>query len=211
MRTKKARALEIKRILDGLFPDPIIPLNHFDSFTLLIAVLLSAQSTDKRVNIVTKDLFALAKTPEAMSRCSIEDVEKIIRPCGLGNTKARAIIALSQILVERFSGVVPCDINELEKLPGVGHKTASVVMIQAFGVPAFPVDTHIHRCAKRWGLSPAKTVKETENDLKKLFSPSSWAKLHLQIIYFARKYCPARAHIRQCCPICSWASKDKDV
>ncbi|NDE82949.1 MAG: endonuclease III, partial [Chlamydiia bacterium] len=186
-----------------LFPDPIIPLTHTDTYTLLIAVLLSAQSTDARVNTVTPILFKKASTPEQMIRLEIQQIEEIIRPCGLGPTKAKAIWSLSNILLEKFNGIVPCDISELESLPGVGHKTASVVMIQGFDQPAFPVDTHIHRCAKRWGLSKGRSVKETEKDLKSIFPKATWIKLHLQIIYFARQFCPARKHVIENCPICS--------
>jgi endonuclease-3 len=199
---KKEKGIFILNILNKLFPDPIIPLTHTDTYTLLIAVLLSAQSTDARVNTVTPILFKKASTPEQMIRLEIQQIEEIIRPCGLGPTKAKAIWSLSNILLEKFNGIVPCDISELESLPGVGHKTASVVMIQGFDQPAFPVDTHIHRCAKRWGLSKARSVKETEKDLKTIFPKATWIKLHLQIIYFARQFCPARKHVIENCPIC---------
>ncbi len=197
------QAQQIQKILDELFPSPEVPLIHYDPYTLLIAVLLSAQSTDARVNLITPQLFLLASTPEKMVEQSIQEIAAIIRPCGLGNTKAKAIWHLSKQLIEKHGGKVPCSFEDLENLPGVGHKTASVVMAQAFHQPAFPVDTHIHRCAKRWGLSEGKSVKQTEKDLKALFPKSSWNKLHLQIIYFARKYCPARAHDSERCPICS--------
>jgi len=197
------RTKAVKEILDSLFPHPEIPLKHSSPYTLLIAVLLSAQSTDKRVNEVTPHLFQLADTPEKMSQLTVEQILKVIRPCGLGPTKARAIHKLSKILVQKYKGKVPKTLKELESLPGVGHKTASVVMIQAFHKPAFPVDTHIHRCAKRWGLSSGKNVKTTEEDLKRLFPKKDWNKLHLQIIYYARKYCPARNHKIPECPICS--------
>ncbi len=194
---------QIQQILDDLFPETPIPLQHSDPYTLLIAVLLSAQSTDKRVNEVTPRLFAQADTPSKMIQLSIEEIKEIIRPCGLAPTKARAIWHLSADLLTKHKGRVPKSFKALEALPGVGHKTASVVMAQAFHHPAFPVDTHIHRCAKRWSLSSGKNVKQTEKDLKRLFPRSSWNKLHLQIIYFARRYCPARGHDVNKCPICS--------
>lgn len=199
----KKWAKQIASILDSLFPNPEIPLFHKDAFTLLIAVLLSAQCTDKRVNEIAPLLFTLADTPQKMSELTSEEIEEIIRPCGLSNVKSRAILKLSTDLLEYHNGEVPNTLKELEKLPGVGHKTASVVMIQAFDIPAFPVDTHIHRCAKRWGLSCGKSVIKTEADLKKLFPKKDWQKLHLQMIYFARKYCPARGHNEKSCPICS--------
>lgn len=200
MRWKVEKILEI---LETYFPHPEIPLHHEDPFTLLIAVLLSAQCQDKRVNLVTPSLFALANTPEKMARLPLTTIEEIIRPCGLFKTKAKAIKELSLIVVEKFQGKVPKTPCELESLPGVGHKTASVVLIQAFNIPAFPVDTHIHRCAKQWGLSNGKSVKQTEEDLKKLIPKELWAKVHLQIIYFARTYCPAKKHAPKQCPICS--------
>jgi endonuclease-3 len=193
----------IQETLDELFPAPEIPLVHEDPYTLLIAVLLSAQSTDKRVNSVTPALFALASTPQKMAKLSPSEIEPIIRPCGLFRTKARAIVALSKLILERHRGKVPRTLKALEALPGVGHKTASVVMVQAFQRPAFPVDTHIFRCAHRWGLSQGKTVSKVEADLKKDFPKKLWAKVHLQIIYFARRYCPARGHKIERCPICS--------
>ena len=201
--TKKEKAKIIQKILNSLFPNPSIPLTHKDPYTLLIAVLLSAQCTDVRVNLITPILFAKASTPKEMIRLSIDEIQNIIRPCGLSNAKAKAIWNLSKILLEKHGGKVPKTFEELEELPGVGHKTASVVMVQAFHLPAFPVDTHIHRCAKRWGLSSGKNVKQTEKDLKTLFSKKDWTKVHLQIIYFARKYCPARGHRTADCPICS--------
>lgn len=208
---RKEKAALIERILNKLFPNPKIPLTHQDPYTLLIAVLLSAQSTDARVNQITPYLFAKASNPEDMILLTIEQIEEIIRPCGLGKTKAKAIWNLSRILLERYQGQVPASFKALESLPGVGHKTASVVMSQAFHKPAFPVDTHIHRCAKRWGLSQGKNVEQTEKDLKKLFSKSKWNKLHLQIIYFARKFCPARGHQIEKCPICqSLKAKEND-
>ena len=199
---KKERAKEIHNILDRLYPDPPIPLEHKDPYTLLIAVLLSAQCTDARVNTVTPLLFKKADTPKKMVKLTVEEIEAIIRPCGLAPRKAIAIHALSQILQEKHAGQVPDTFADLESLPGVGHKTASVVMAQAFGHPAFPVDTHIHRCAKRWKLSNGKNVVKTEEDLKKLFPRESWIRLHLQIIYFAREHCPARQHNPDMCPIC---------
>ncbi len=192
----------IAQILNELFPDPEIPLAHTDPYTLLIAVLLSAQCTDKRVNTITPILFAKASTPEEIVDFGAAAIEEIIRPCGLGPSKARAIWGLSKIILEKHRGKVPKTLKALEALPGVGHKTASVVMVQAFHQPAFPVDTHIHRCAKRWGLSDGSSVEKTEQDLKRLFPKKSWAKVHLQMIYFARTYCPARGHDPAACPIC---------
>ncbi len=197
------RAAFILKTLERYFPDPPVPLQHKDPFTLLIAVLLSAQCTDERVNQITPKLFSLADTPESMAQQDPNTVEEIIRPCGLGKTKANAIVTLSQNLLRDHGGVVPQTLEALEKLPGVGHKTASVVLIQAFHTPAFPVDTHIHRCAKRWGLSKGTNVRITERDLKAIFPKSTWIKLHLQIIYFARAYCPAKKHDIEKCPICS--------
>lgn len=201
--TRKQIARKVHHILNELYPEPPIPLQHRDSYTLLIAVLLSAQCTDARVNKVTPNLFAKASTPQEMIKLSVDEIEDIIRSCGLGPRKARAIWELSQILLDKYKGKVPDTFEELESLPGVGHKTASVVMSQAFHQPAFPVDTHIHRCAKRWGLSSGKSVKQTEKDLKELFPKKNWNRLHLQIIYFAREYCQARKHEASLCPICS--------
>jgi len=201
--TKKQKAKEIGNILENLFPDTPVPLDHKDSFTLLIAVLLSAQCTDERVNKITPILFHKADNPEDMAKLEVGEIEKIIKPCGLSPTKSKAISNLSKILLEKYEGKVPKDINQLESLPGVGHKTASVVMSQAFGEPAFPVDTHIHRLAYRWGLSNGKNVNQTESDLKKLFPKENWNQLHLRIIFFGRKYCPARGHHPEECPICS--------
>ena len=201
---KKEKALKIAKILEDLYPKPSIPLLHSDPYTLLIAVLLSAQCTDARVNQITPSLFKKARTPEQMILLTPESIEETIRSCGLGKQKGTAIWKLSKQLIENYEGKVPASFEELEKLPGVGHKTASVVMSQAFDQAAFPVDTHIHRCARRWGLSAGKTVKETEKDLKKLFPKRTWNRLHLQIIYFAREYCQARAHEVHLCPICSW-------
>ena len=193
----------IQQELDRLFPNPPPPLDHKDPYTLLIAVLLSASCTDKRVNIVTKELFYRADTPEKMILLSVEEIEEIIRTCGLFRNKARAIYELSHLLLEKHEGKVPKTQEELEALPGVGHKTASVVLVQAFGEPAFPVDTHIHRLAKRWGLSSGKNVMQTEKDLRRLFPKSSWGKLHLQFIYYARAYCKATRAKNHECLICN--------
>ena len=179
--------------LENLYPNPPIPLHHSDAFTLLIAVLLSAQSTDKKVNEITPDLFARASNAKAMSRLEVDEIKEIIRQIGLSNTKAKNIKRLSEILVEKYDGIVPSTFEELEALPGVGHKTASVVMAQAFGHPAFPVDTHIHRLMHRWKLSNGKSVEQTEKDAKRLFPKETWNKLHLQIIYYGREYSPARS------------------
>ena len=204
--TRKERARKIGEILDDLYPQPDIPLQHRDPFTLLVAVVLSAQTTDAMVNRVTPALFAKANTPAAMAALPERTILSIIRSCGLSPGKARNIKRLSQILVEEHGGRVPADMDALERLPGVGHKTASVVMSQAFGVPAFPVDTHIHRLAERWRLSNGKNVEKTEHDLKKVFPEDEWGRRHLQIIYFGREYCPARGHDAEMCPICSWAA-----
>ena len=201
---KKERAKEIHRILDELYPQTPIPLDHTDPYTLLIAVLLSAQCTDIRVNQVTPQLFSMANTPQEMVTHTVEEIREIIRPCGLSPTKSKNIYTLSQLLLDRHNGEVPQSFAELEALPGVGHKTASVVMAQAFGVPAFPVDTHIFRLAKRWGLSKGKNVTKVEADLKAIFPKSAWNKLHLQIIFFGREHCPARGHVLNDCPICCW-------
>jgi endonuclease-3 len=204
--TRRERAERIAAILDQIYPELAIPLRHEDPFTLLVAVLLSAQTTDKKVNEVTPALFARASTPAQMARLPVSEVHRHIRSIGLANTKAKNLKRLSRLLVERHAGEVPRSLAELEALPGVGHKTASVVMVQAWGEPAFPVDTHIHRLAHRWGLSSGKNVRETERDLKALFPEESWAKLHLQIIYFGREHCPALYHDFEGCPICSWAA-----
>ena len=209
--TKKERAQYIAQKLDELYPEIPIPLDHTDAFTLLVAVLLSAQCTDKRVNLVTPALFTLADTPQKMAKLSFDEIKACIQTCGLANNKAKNIKALSQMLVEKFDGKVPRTFQELEQLPGVGHKTASVVMIHAFKIPAFPVDTHIHRLARRWGLSNGKSVERTERDMKKVFPRESWNKLHLQIIYFGREHCPARGHDLAVCPICSWAASKRVV
>ena len=200
--TTPQRAEQIADILDQLYPQTPIPLQHHSPYTLLVAVLLSAQCTDARVNTVTPQLFALADTPQAMAKIPVETIKSIIYPCGLSPRKSQAIADLSKILIDKYEGQVPQNFEALESLPGVGHKTASVVMSQAFGVPAFPVDTHIHRLAQRWGLSEGKNVVQTERDLKNLFPPEKWNKLHLQIIYFGREHCPARGHHPEKCPIC---------
>jgi len=200
---KKQKAAHIAEILEQLYPETPIPLTHEDPYTLLIAVLLSAQCTDVRVNQVTPALFAQASTPEQMIQLDVKAIEQIIKPCGLSPRKSQAIHGLSQLLLEKHQGEVPRSFEALEALPGVGHKTASVVMSQAFGVPAFPVDTHIHRLAWRWGLSSGKNVEQTEKDLKRLFPRDSWNALHLRIIFFGREYCPARGHDPHACPICS--------
>jgi endonuclease-3 len=199
----KTKAKRIAAMLETLYPEIPIPLDHKDPYTLLIAVLLSAQCTDVRVNKVTPFLFAKANTPEKMGTVDVEVIRQIIRPCGLSPRKSKAIHRLSEIILEKHDGKVPENFEDLEFLPGVGHKTASVVMSQAFGVPAFPVDTHIHRLAKRWGLSEGKNVVQVERDLKALFPKLKWNDLHLQIIFFGREYCPARAHNPEVCPICS--------
>lgn len=195
---------KIASILNAHFPKPKIPLDHSSPFTLLIAVLLSARCQDARVNKITPELFALARTPKKMAALPVSKIQSIIRPCGLSPQKAKAISALSKILVEKFHSRVPRTLEELESLPGVGHKTASVVLAQAFHIPAFPVDTHIFRCAKRWHLSLGKTREQVERDLKALFPKSKWIKIHLQIIYFARTFCPALRHNKAQCPICKW-------
>jgi endonuclease-3 len=199
---KKERVAYIDRKLQELYPETPIPLTHEDAYTLLIAVLLSAQCTDKRVNEVTPHLFAEANTPAAMARLPVDHIQSIIRPCGLAPRKARAIFELSHIILEQHHGKVPENFPDLEALPGVGHKTASVVMSQAFGHPAFPVDTHIHRLAQRWGLTSGKNVQQTEADLKHLFPQQAWNRLHLQIIYYGREYCTARGCNGTVCEIC---------
>ena len=202
---KRERVRFILEEMGRHFPDPPIPLQHKDAYTLLVAVLLSAQCTDERVNQVTPVLFARADNPGAMARVPEADILEIVRPCGLGPQKAKAIRRLSEILVEEHGGTVPSCLEELEKLPGVGHKTAQVVMAQAFGVPSFPVDTHIHRLAQRWGLTSGKSVAQTEKDLKRLFPEETWNRLHLQIIYYGRAYCTARTKCDgsgSACPAC---------
>ncbi len=199
----RARARYVQSTLEHLYPEVPIPLDHKDTYTLLLAVVLSAQCTDKRVNQVTPELFALADTPGAMAKQPVERVDRIVRPCGLSPRKAQAIVALSEQLVDLHGGQVPCDWKALEALPGVGHKTASVIMVQAFGVAAFPVDTHIHRLAARWGLSSGKSVVQTERDLKRCFHKSAWAKLHLQMIFYGREACTARSCDGHRCTICA--------
>jgi len=205
-KPKKLRIKEktdfITETLENLYPEVPIPLDHKDPYTLLIAVLLSAQCTDERVNKVTPSLFKAADNPSDMSKLDVSTIEDIIRPCGLSPRKSRAINELSKILLEKHNGQVPETFEDLEALPGVGHKTASVVMSQAFGHAAFPVDTHIHRLAHRWGLTTGKSVEQTEKDLKKLFPESLWNRLHLQIIFYGREYCPARGHDLNKCIIC---------
>ena len=203
IKSKKERAAFVLKTLNRLYPDPAVPLDHVDSYTLLIAVLLSAQCTDKRVNLTTPILFDRASGPEDMVKLSVDEIREIIRPCGLSPMKSKAIWGLSRILLDRHQGKVPGTLEELEELPGVGHKTAQVVMAQAFGVPSFPVDTHIHRLAKRWGLSSGKNVMQTERDLKALFPEKTWNKLHLQIIYYGREHCTARGCDGKTCFVCS--------
>lgn len=200
--SKAEKVADIHQMLEAFFPETPVPLTHKDPYTLLVAVLLSAQCTDERVNKVTPALFELADNPVEMAEVPVADIKAIIRPCGLSPRKSQAISDLSRLLIEKHDGEVPADMEALEALPGVGHKTASVVMAQAFGVPAFPVDTHIHRLAWRWGLTTGKNVVQTEKDLKRLFPRESWNKLHLQIIFFGRSYCPARGHDPNSCPIC---------
>lgn len=204
---KMEKAVRIGAVLDELYPAPPTPLEHRDPFTLLVAVLLSAQTTDAQVNRVTPALFALASTPEEMARRGEEEILSAIRSCGLAPSKAKNIRRLAEIVVRDHGGKVPKTMEELEALPGVGHKTASVVMAQAFGRPAFPVDTHIHRLAARWALSTGRNVEQTERDLKRCFPEQEWARRHLQIIYFGREHCPARGHDATECPICSWAGR----
>ncbi len=201
--TKKEKTVFIEATLNELYPNPPIPLKHKDAYTLLIAVLLSAQCTDERVNKVTPTLFKLADNPKAMEKIPVETIKEIIRPCGLSPRKSQAISDLSKIIMQQHYGKVPESFEDLEALPGVGHKTASVVMSQAFGHAAFPVDTHIHRLAKRWGLSNGKSVEQTEKDLKRLFAKEKWNILHLQIIYYGREMCTARGHDEKKCIICS--------
>ena len=206
-KTKAEKVKFIIKTLDDLYSIPPIPLKHADPYTLLIAVILSAQCTDKRVNEVAPKLFAGADSPRKMIKLSIKQIENIIRPCGLGPAKSKAIYNLSGMLLAKHRGKVPCTFEELEELPGVGHKSASVVMSHAFGKPAFPVDTHIHRLMYRWGLSSGKNVERTEKDCKRLFPERLWERLHLQIIYFGREHCPARGHDLSQCPICSKAGR----
>ena len=208
---KQSKANDIREMLEGLYPETPIPLHHKDIYTLLIAVLLSAQCTDERVNQITPILFSKADNPRDMIVLGEDAIREIIRPCGLSPMKAKGIYGLSKILLDKYQGQVPFGFEALESLPGVGHKTASVVMSQGFGVPAFPVDTHIHRLAARWGLSSGKSVEQTEKDLKKLFPESTWNKLHLQIIFYGREYCKARPHVVESCPICKKYMSQKAI
>jgi endonuclease III len=201
--TKSEKVKDILRILDKHVPDPDIPLDYKDPYTLLLAVILSAQCTDERVNKTTPALFALADNPYDMSKVPVDQIREIIKPCGLSPAKSKAISRLSQILIDKYDGKVPGTFEELEELPGVGHKTASVVMTECFGAAAFPVDTHIHRLAYRWGLSNGKSVEQTERDLKRLIPQKLWDKAHLQILYFGRFFCTARTHDWRKCPVCS--------
>jgi endonuclease-3 len=200
---KQERVAFIDKRLQALYPNPPVPLDHSDPYTLLVAVLLSAQCTDERVNLVTPALFALADNPFDMAKESVETIREIIKPCGLSPQKSKAIRGLSEILINEHDGEVPQDFESLERLPGVGHKTASVVMAQSFGVPSFPVDTHIHRLAQRWGLTRGRNVSETERDLKRVFKKSRWNDLHLQIIFYGREFCSARGCDGRVCEICS--------
>jgi endonuclease III len=201
--TRKEKAAFVMETLARLYPDPAIPLDHEDPYTLLVAVMLSAQCTDKKVNEITPLLFRKARTPQQMVKLDVDEIREIIKPCGLSPAKSQAIHRSSMMLLKEHGGKVPADMEALERLPGVGHKTASVVMVQSFGQPAFPVDTHIHRLAWRWTLSTGKNVERTEADLKRLFPRDEWAKLHLRVIYFGREHCPAKGHDPRKCPICS--------
>ena len=201
--SKAEKVAFVLETLEDLYPETPVPLDHTDAYTLLISVLLSAQCTDARVNLTTPHLFARANTPQTMIGMEVDEIRDIIRPCGLSPRKSKAIHELSHILLNEHNGEVPASFEALERLPGVGHKTASVVMAQAFGVPAFPVDTHIHRLMHRWTLTNGKNVEQTEKDAKRLFPKEKWNKLHLQIIFFGREYCPARGHDPYKCPICS--------
>ncbi len=200
--TLTERRDHVLKRLEDLYPEPAVPLDHTDAYTLLIAVLLSAQCTDVRVNLITPILFNRARTPREMARLSVEEIQDIIRPCGLSPMKSKGIFGLSKILIEKYDGRVPQSLDELEELPAVGHKTAQVVMAQAFGVPSFPIDTHIHRLAFRWGLSNGCSVERTERDLKELFPRDTWNKLHLQIIYYGREHCTARGCDGTICEMC---------
>ncbi|MCP4199839.1 MAG: endonuclease III [Proteobacteria bacterium] len=209
--TRSEKAQRILAILNDLFPNPEIPLHHRSPYTLLVATVLSAQCTDVRVNKTAPKLFARASTPLEMTALEVDEIRRIIKPCGLSPSKSKAISGLSKIIVKKYGGSVPQTFEALESLPGVGHKTASVVMSQAFGEPAFPVDTHIQRLAKRWGLSNGKSVVQTERDLKKVIPQEWWNRAHLQIIYFGRTYCKARGHNLKECPICSFAASKKQI
>ena len=206
---RSEKAEKILEMLEAYYPETPVPLDHETPFQLLIAVLMSAQTTDLKVNQVTPELFRRGSDPFEMANLSVEEIRQVIREVGLAPTKAKNIKRLSEILVESYDGGIPDTMEGLESLPGVGHKTAGVVISQAFGVPAFPIDTHIHRLAARWGLSNGSTVEKTEKDLKAIFPKETWNKLHLQIIFFGREYCPARWHDLETCPICSWASTKK--
>ena len=208
---RKEKAKRIQAMLEELYPETPVPLDHETPFQLLIAVLMSAQTTDLKVNQVTPELFKHGPTPQKMARLEVSQIQSMIREVGLAPTKAKNIRRLSELLLERHQGEIPNTFEELEALPGVGHKTAGVVLAQAFGIPAFPVDTHIHRLAARWGLSNGKNVDQTEKDLKYVFPKNAWNALHLQIIFFGREYCPARYHDLSQCPICSWASTKKRI
>lgn len=214
--TRQEKADRIGTILEDLYPDPPIPLDHVDAYTLLVAVMLSAQTTDARVNMCTPDLFAKASTPAAMAELEVEDILASIRTCGLAPTKAKNVKKMAQMLVDEHGGEIPDTLDELQSLPGVGRKTASVVMAQWYDVPSFPVDTHIHRLAQRWGLTrEGNDVRKTEDDLRAVFPRETWNDRHLQIIYFGREHCPARNHDFDACPICSWAmskaAQDREV
>ena len=208
---RKEKAERIQDMLEELYPETPVPLDHETPFQLLIAVLMSAQTTDLKVNQVTPELFKHGPTPQKMARLEVSQIQSMIREVGLAPTKAKNIRRLSELLLERHQGEIPNTFEELEALPGVGHKTAGVVLAQAFGIPAFPVDTHIHRLAARWGLSNGKNVDQTEKDLKAVFPKNAWNALHLQIIFFGREYCPARYHDLSQCPICSWAATKKRI
>ena len=208
---RKEKAERIQAMLEELYPETPVPLDHETPFQLLIAVLMSAQTTDLKVNQVTPELFKHGPTPQKMARLEVSQIQSMIREVGLAPTKAKNIRRLSELLLERHHGEIPNTFEELEALPGVGHKTAGVVLAQAFGIPAFPVDTHIHRLAARWGLSNGKNVDQTEKDLKAVFPKNAWNALHLQIIFFGREYCPARYHDLSQCPICSWAATKKRI
>ena len=208
---RKEKAERIQSMLEDLYPEIPVPLDHESPFQLLIAVLMSAQTTDLKVNQVTPELFKKGPTPEKMAKLEASTIQSLIREVGLAPTKAKNIKRLSELLLERHQGSIPSTFEELEALPGVGHKTAGVVLAQAFGIPAFPIDTHIHRLAARWGLSNGKNVEKTEKDLKAVFPKDAWNYLHLQIIFFGREYCPARYHDLSQCPICSWAATKKRI
>lgn len=208
---RKEKAERIQKMLEDMYPETPVPLDHETPFQLLVAVLMSAQTTDLKVNQVTPELFKQGPTPERMAALEVAQIQSMIREVGLAPTKAKNIKRLSELLLERHQGTIPNTFEELEALPGVGHKTAGVVLAQAFGIPAFPIDTHIHRLAARWGLSNGRNVDQTEKDLKAVFPKDAWNDLHLQIIFFGREYCPARYHDLSQCPICSWAATKKRI